>query len=82
MHERVDTPLLVRRVAATTGHDVELVRAITDAVLEEITLALEAGDSVALRTFGTFSVRPEGRTWAFKFNPSQRLRRAFGWSST
>ena len=49
MHERVDKPLLVRRVAARTGYDVKLVRAVTDAVLEEIAQALEAGDSVSLR---------------------------------
>jgi hypothetical protein len=27
-------------------------------------------------------VRPERDSWVFKFNPSQRLRKLFGWSST
>jgi hypothetical protein len=35
-----------------------------------------------LRNFGSLYVREEGARWVFKFNPSQRLRKAFGWSST
>ena len=27
-------------------------------------------------------VRPERESWVFKFNPSQRLRALFGWSSS
>jgi DNA-binding protein HU-beta len=50
--------------------------------LEEIYQALKQGESVSLRDFGTFYVRPERESWVFKFNPSQKLRKLFGWSST
>jgi hypothetical protein len=44
--------------------------------------AFKQGQSVSLRNFGTFYVRPERSNWVFKFNPSQRLRKLLGWSST
>jgi DNA-binding protein HU-beta len=50
--------------------------------LEEIYAALKGGEGVSLRGFGSFYVRPERDSWVFKFNPSQRLRALFGWSST
>ena len=34
------------------------------------------------RTPNSFYVRPERASWVFKFHPSQRLRKLFGWSST
>ncbi len=37
---------------------------------------------MTLRTFGSFYVREERGSWVFRFNPSQRLRALFGWSST
>jgi hypothetical protein len=40
------------------------------------------GEGVSLRGFGSFYVRAERDSWVFKFNPSQRLRALFGWSST
>ena len=55
---------------------------IVDAFLEEIYQALKRGESVTLRDFGSFYVRPEQGSWVFRFNPSQRLRKLFGWSST
>jgi DNA-binding protein HU-beta len=50
--------------------------------LEEIYEALRQGEPVSLRQFGSFYVRPQSAQWVFRFNPAQRLRRAFGWSST
>jgi len=58
------------------------VEEIVDATLEEIYEALKQGECVSLRNFGTFYVRPERKSWVFRFNPSQRLRKFFGWSST
>ncbi len=43
--------------------------------------SLKRGESISLRDFGTFYVCPEPDSWVFKFNPSQRLRKLFGWSS-
>jgi DNA-binding protein HU-beta len=44
--------------------------------------SFKEGQSVTFSGFGNFYVRPERERWVFKFNPSQRLRALFGWSST
>ena len=78
----VDKPELVDLVSQRLKQDTEIVDAIVDTFVDEIYQALKRGDSVSLRGFGSFYVRPERESWAFKFNPSQRLRALFGWSST
>jgi DNA-binding protein HU-beta len=62
--------------------DIETVGIIVDAFLDEIYQAIKRGDSVTLKNFGSFYVRPEPENWVFKFNPSQKWRTIFGWSST
>ena len=73
---------LIRRVSQRLSKETGTVEEIVDATLEEIYESLKQGESVSLRNFGTFYVRVERRNWVFKFNPSQRLRKLFGWSST
>jgi len=82
MSDRIDKKELVQRVSQRIGKDIDTVGEIVDATLEEIYEALKKGERVSLRNFGTFYVRPERRSWVFKFNPLQRLRKLFGWSST
>ncbi len=82
MDDRVDKKELVSLVARRVNRDVEAVGEIVNATLEEICEALKRGEPVSLRDFGSFYVRPERDRWVFKFNPSQRLRALFGWSST
>ena len=82
MSDRTDKQELVERVSRRAGQNAETVGKIVDATLEEIVQALKRGECVSLRDFGTFYVRPERESWCFKFNPSQRLRKLFGWSST
>jgi DNA-binding protein HU-beta len=79
---RMDRDRLVEQVVKRTGNSAKTVEKIVDAALEEIYAALKRGESVSLRNFGTFYVRPERSTWVFRFNPSQRLRKLLGWSST
>jgi DNA-binding protein HU-beta len=50
--------------------------------LDETYQALRRGERVSVRGFGSFYVRPERDSWAFKFNPSQRLRKVLGWWSS
>jgi DNA-binding protein HU-beta len=78
----MDRDRLVEQVVKRTGNSAKTVEKIVDAALEEIYAALKRGESVSLRNFGTFYVRPERSTWVFRFNPSQRLRKLLGWSST
>lgn len=79
---RLDRAGLVERVAARTGLSARTSDKAVEAVLEEIYEALKRGEGVSLKNFGTFYVRPERESWVFKFNPAQRLRKLFGWSST
>jgi DNA-binding protein HU-beta len=69
-------------LCAYGNRETDIVEAVIDATLEEIYESLQQGDSVSLRNFGTFYVRVEPKSWVFKFNPSQRLRKLFGWAST
>jgi DNA-binding protein HU-beta len=82
MPARIDKQVLVRTVARRVDRDAEAVDAIVTAFLDEIYAALQRGESVSLRDFGSFYVRPERDAWVFRFNPAQRLRKLFGWSST
>jgi DNA-binding protein HU-beta len=82
MSDRIDKQALIELVSRRVGKDTDAVGEIVEATLEEIYEALKRGECVSLRNFGTFYVRPERRSWVFKFTPSQRLRKLFGWSST
>jgi len=82
MPDRVEKQDLIRAVSARRAGEDATVDTIVDAFLEEIYQALKRGESVSLRDFGSFYVRPEQDSWVFRFNPSQRLRKLFGWSST
>lgn len=53
-----------------------------DAVLEILYETFKNGQSVTITGFCGFYVRPERESWVFKFNPGQKLRALFGWSST
>jgi len=82
MSDRIDKSALITLVTDRVGGDREMVEQIVEATLEEIYEALKRGACVSLRDLGTFYVRPERDSWCFKFNPSQRLRKLFGWTST
>jgi DNA-binding protein HU-beta len=82
MPDRIERPELVRRVVQRTSREHAMVEELLDAVLEELYTAFKRGESVSLRNFGSFYVRPATEQWVFRFNPAQRLRKLFGWSST
>ena len=79
---RLDRAGLAERVAVRTGLSARTSEKAVEAILEEIYETLKRGECVSLKNFGTFYVRPERESWVFKFNPAQRLRKLFGWSST
>ena len=82
MATRIDKKELVNRVAQRLAGVEPSAEQMVEATLEEIYEALKRGECVSLRHFGTFYIRHERKSWVFKFNPSQRLRALFGWSST
>ena len=73
---------LALRVVERTGAEHHIVDVVLDAVLEEIYTALKREESVSLRNFGIFYIERKRDGCVFKFNPAQRLRALFGWSST
>ena len=72
---------LIKRIAKNRNYNDKIVEEIVDATLEEIYQCLKNEESVNLRNFGTFYIKNKGRTMQFKFNPSQKLKKLFGWSS-
>ena len=82
MSERIEKDELIRRVSKRVMKDTDTVAEMVEATFEEIYEALKQGESVSSRNIGIFYVRPERDTWVFKFSPSQRWRKLFGWSST
>jgi DNA-binding protein HU-beta len=73
---------LVHQTANRLSQDEEMVTEIVDTFLDEIYQTLKRGQGITIRNFGNFYLKPKYETWAFKFNPSQKWRRLFGWSST
>jgi DNA-binding protein HU-beta len=82
MTTRIQKQEVVQRTALKVSEDEKQIEAHFDAILETLYEAFKAGESVTLTGFGSFYVRPGRDTWTFKFNPSQKLRALFGWSSS
>lgn len=82
MPDRIERDELVHLVAQRTSQDVEVVSKVVDAFLDEIYQTMKRGYGVTLKNFGGFYVRPKRENWGFKFNPCQKWRALFGWSST
>lgn len=78
MSQGIQKTELVERVSRRARPDIGATKEIVHAVLEAIYQALEQGEYVSLRDFGTLSIRPERHSQVLKFNPSRRLRRLFG----
>ena len=69
-------------MAHRMGADEKTAEAWLDAFTDTLYEAFKEGRSVTLPGLGGFYVRPERETWVLKFNPAQKLRALFGWSST
>ena len=72
----------VRQLANRMNVDEATATAWLDGVVETLYESFKDGKGVTLPGFVSFYVRPEPESWVFKFNPGQRLRALFGWSST
>lgn len=73
---------VVQRLARCMGTDEQMAEAWVDAFTETLYEAFKEGRSVTLPGLGNFYIRPHRDSWTFKFNPSQKLRALFGWSSS
>ncbi len=72
---------LIQRVSQRVSYDNQVVEEVINVTLDEIYQSLKKGESVSWRDFGTFYIQVKREASVFKFNPSQRLRKLFGWSS-
>ena len=82
MAERIDTKTFVHQVALTMQTEDKVAAAWLEATLATLDDTFKAGNGVTLTGFGGFYVQPRGKTWAFTFNPGQKLRALCGWSSS
>ena len=74
MPDRIKKDEFVRRLAARMHTDETIATTWVDGVVETLYESFTAGERVTLPGFGGFYIRPEPASWAFKFNPVQRLR--------
>ncbi len=82
MPSRIEKKEIIRRIAQRMEIDEKTAEAFLEATMDTLYEAFKAGESVTLPGLGGFYVRPEPDSWVFKFNPGQKLRALFGWSST
>ena len=78
----MDKSELIERVTDKAGQDKAIVAEIVDTTFEEIYQAFKREEKVTIRNFGTFYIDVRRSGTVFRFNPAQRLRALFGWSST
>ena len=82
MAERIGTKAFIHQLALRMQTDDKVASAWLEATVETLYDTFKAGKGVTLPGLGGFYVQPRGKTWAFKFNPGQKLRALFGWSSS
>ena len=82
MAERVSKKEFVQLLAQHMKTDESIASDWLEGMLDTLYATFKKRKGVTLTGFGSFYVQPKGRTWAFRFNPGQKLRALFGWSST
>lgn len=82
MAERISKEEFVICLAKKMKTDVETAEAWLDATLDTMYQIFKSGKGITLPGFGGFYLDERRDSTAFKFNPGQKLRALFGWSST
>jgi DNA-binding protein HU-beta len=82
MAERIEKKEFIRRLAERMRTDEATATLWLDGVLEEMYKTFRSGCGLTLPGFGGFYLDQRRESWAFKFNPGQKLRALFGWSSS
>lgn len=72
----------IKAVVQQSGQSEDIVTSILETGLEEIYQAMKREEKVTLVNFGTFYIDVRRSGTVFKFNPSQKWKALFGWSST
>lgn len=82
MKDRIQKREVAHRLAQHMQTDEKTAEVWLEGFVDVLYEAFKEGQSVTLPGLGGFYVSPRRNTWVFKFNPAQRLRALFGWSST
>ena len=73
---------IVNRLALKMHTDEETAKIWLDGVTETLFETFKEGHGATLTGFGSFYLDRRGSSTAFKFNPSQKLKKLLGWSSS
>jgi nucleoid DNA-binding protein len=82
MTDRLKKEDFVHLLATRMDADEATATAWVDGIVETLYANFKDRKVAPFPGFGSFYVRLEPESWVFKFNPGQRLRALFGWSST
>jgi nucleoid DNA-binding protein len=82
MAKRINKEEFVRRVAERMKVNETTAQTWVEAVLDTMYETFKRGAGITLPGFGGFYLDKRRDGWAFRFNPGQKLRALFGWSST
>lgn len=82
MAEHIQKAELVRRLAQRRNTEEATAEAWVDAILETMYEVFKSGKGLSLPGFGGFYLDRRRAGTVFKFNPGQKLRALFRWSST
>ncbi len=82
MDKKVEKKEIAHELAKRMESVDEVAEEWLEATLATLYDTFKQGNSVTLKGFGGFYVKPRRDSWVFKFNPGQKLRALFGWSST
>jgi DNA-binding protein HU-beta len=80
--DRIEKKEFIRNLAGRMQTDEAEAAEWLDGMLEEMYETFRSGRGLTLPGFGGFYLARRHGGTAFKFNPGQKLRALFGWSST
>lgn len=72
----------ITKLALTMHTDEEKASKWLDGVIDTLYDIFKTGEGVTLTGLGSFYLSERRESTAFKFNPSQKLRKLLGWSSS
>ncbi|MCR4292435.1 MAG: HU family DNA-binding protein [Candidatus Kuenenia sp.] len=72
----------IQRLAVRMNTDEKTATGWVDGVTDTLYETFREGQGVSLTGLGSFYMRKCGHSQVFKFNPSQKLRKLLGWSSS
>lgn len=73
---------LINQIAYRMKTDSHSVQQWIDIIFDSIYETLKNKETVTIDHFGTFYINERSAGTVFKFNPAQKMRKMFGWSST